>query len=77
MLAIILVLGSKAFGSASYTRCARTQQRKDFDFNQQVKRAGEVFPISSRDLSMKQINGYRDLGVGRVTPSIAQKFSKR
>jgi hypothetical protein len=47
LLAIILVLGSKAFGSASYTRCARTQQRKDFDFNQQVKRAGEVLPSAA------------------------------
>jgi hypothetical protein len=47
MLAIILVLGSKAFGSTSYTRCARTQQRKDFDFNQQVKQAGEVLPSAA------------------------------
>jgi hypothetical protein len=48
-----------------------------FRFQSASQTSGRSFPINSRDLSMKQINGYWDLGVGRVTPSIAQKFSKR
>jgi hypothetical protein len=34
-----------------------------FRFQSASQASGRSFPISSRDLSMKQINGYRDLGV--------------
>jgi hypothetical protein len=42
-----------------------------FQFQSASQASRRSFSIGNRDLSMKQINGYWDLGVGRVTPSIA------
>jgi hypothetical protein len=71
MLAIILVLGSREFGSASYTRSARAQHGKIsfFDF-QSSERAKYV--VNGQDPCIEKINDRWVIAVSRVAPGLAQ-----